>query len=248
MSYNKEDSIYYIWLAGLPGVGCITARKLIAQYGSPKEVYSFHPGVNKDLSPAKKIFEICEKQRITILTLDNPVYPDSVKSLTDQPILLYAKGNIPTNYSSVLAPENSAAIIGPRRCSGFVRDMTIDIGTELIASGKTIISGMALGVDSYAHTAAIKNNGFTVAFLGFGLDRCYPNILIRLKESIIENGLLISEYAPGTPALRYNFPARNRLIAAWAGEINVVGVHGKSGTESTIRAAKSYGHTVNIIN
>ena len=248
MSYNKEDSIYYIWLTGLQGVGCITARKLISEYGSPKEIYSSHPGVNKDLTPAKKIFEQCEKQRIILLDLENPVYPDSVRSLTYQPILLYAKGNIPTNYKDVLIPEKSAAIIGPRRCSAFVRDMTIDIGSELLRDGKTIVSGMALGVDSYAHTAALKNNGFTVAFLGFGLDRCYPNILIRLKESIIENGLLISEYPPGTPAMRYNFPARNRLIAAWAGEINVVGVRGKSGTESTIRAAKSYGRTVNIIN
>ena len=95
--------------------------------------------------------------------------------------------------------------------------------------------------DDYAHTAAIKTNGYTVAVLGSGVDICYPREHMDLYEAMIETGCIVSEYPPGTPPMRYSFPRRNRLIAALSDEICVIGAGRNSGTRTTIEACERYG-------
>lgn len=106
---------------------------------------------------------------------------------------------------------------------------------------------MAKGIDSYAQTACIKNNGYTVAVLGNGPDICYPEEHRSLYESIIRFGCIISEYPPGTRPYQYMFPARNRIIAALSDDLFVIDKGCRSGTESTIKAAHQYNHPVKMI-
>lgn len=104
-----------------------------------------------------------------------------------------------------------------------------------------MISGMAKGIDSYAHTAAVKAGGYTIAILGNGPDICYPEEHIKLYESICNTGCVLSESPPGIEPRRYMFPCRNRLIAAMSDELFIIDAGRNSGTKSTIAAAERYG-------
>lgn len=106
-----------------------------------------------------------------------------------------------------------------------------------------IVSGMAKGIDSYSHTAAIKHNGFTIAVLGFGVDQCYPIEHLNLKETIAEKGLLISEYPPGTPPSKFLFPKRNRIIAGLMCDV-LERVESKGREEGEMKRAKETAHNL----
>lgn len=110
-----------------------------------------------------------------------------------------------------------------------------------------MISGMAKGVDSYAHTACLKAGGYTVAVLANGLDICYPNEHQKLKECIENEGLIISEYSPGVRPTKYAFPRRNRLISAWSDELVVVAAGKGSGALITAEYSRQYGRKVRFI-
>lgn len=103
---------------------------------------------------------------------------------------------------------------------------------------------MAKGIDSYAHTAALKNDGYTIAILGNSPDICYPKEHGKLYEEIISKGCILSEYPPGTRPNRFTFPKRNRLIAALSDELYVVDIGSNSGTATTIEACEWYGREV----
>ena len=103
---------------------------------------------------------------------------------------------------------------------------------------------MAKGIDAYAHTAAIKNGGYTIAVLGNGPDICYPGEHIHLYEMIIKNGCVMSEYPPGTKPRQYMFPRRNHLIAALSDEVFVIDTGRNSGTKTTVEACEIYGRNV----
>ena len=117
----------------------------------------------------------------------------------------------------------------------------------MVKQGYPIISGMAKGIDSYAHTAAINSGGYTVAVLGHGLDMCYPLEHETLMECIVDQGLILSEYPPGVKPNKYTFPQRNRIIAGLSDVVYVVDAGGTSGTRSTIKAAERYGKQFNKI-
>ena len=99
---------------------------------------------------------------------------------------------------------------------------------------------MAKGIDSYAHTAALKSHGYTIAVFGNGVDICYPKEHARLYEEIAEHGCIVSEYPPGTQPREYTFPKRNRLIAALSDKLYVIGAGRNSGTKSTVEYGKKY--------
>lgn len=154
------------------------------------------------------------KKNISILTIHNSLYPSRAKSISDAPVILYYKGTLKNLKETV-------GIIGARRCSQEAKQKVIAYTEEFTSKGSAIISGMAKGIDSYAHTVCIKNGGYTVAILGNGLDICYPSEHSVLMERIVENGLVISEYSPGTKPTKFRFPRRNCLIAAWSEQLVV---------------------------
>ena len=106
--------------------------------------------------------------------------------------------------------EKTVGIVGARRCTQEEKLKVKEITEQYVSDHTAIISGMAKGIDSYGHTACLKTGGYTIAVLGNGLDICYPCEHMRLMEKIAENGLLISEYPPGTQSAKYRFPQRNR--------------------------------------
>lgn len=159
--------------------------------------------------------------------------------LPDVPIVLYVRGKLKINEF-----EKSVGIVGARRCSQEGKQQAIRTAEREVLAGAAVISGMAKGIDSYAHTAALKNDGYTVAVLGSGPDVCYPREHERLYEEMITRGCVLSECLPGTEPRGYLFPRRNRLIAALSDEVHIIDVGRHSGTETTVEKCMEYGRKV----
>jgi DNA processing protein len=136
--------------------------------------------------------------------------------------LLYYRGNIRNDNIGV-------AIVGARKCSEYGKMVTVEAAEFLAENNITVISGMAKGIDGYSHTACLKAGGYTIAILGCGLDISYLKEHDTLMQRIIDQGVVISEYPPGTKPNQSNFPKRNRLISAWCNKLLVVEASENSG-------------------
>lgn len=253
-----NELLYWIWLSQVPNIGPLTGGKLIKLFKSPQEIYNLEEVDLHDvmvltknqiqailnartLESAKYILDRCERNNIRIIPINDMRY--SQKSVVNKscPILLYARGDLTKNETP------SVGIVGPRRCTQDDKKTVIQCVQEYVEQGYTIVSGMAKGVDSYAHTACINYNGFTIAILGNGLDICYPQEHILLMESIAENGLLISEYPPGVKPRPYYFPRRNRLIASWSDKLIVISPGKNSGSMITAEYMKEMQREVCVL-
>jgi len=172
-----------------------------------------------------------EIRKISIKDLE---YPELLKSIKNAPASLYLRGNLfPGDYCF--------AIVGSRLCSERGKQKSFEIAGTLAEKGLTIVSGLAEGIDTACHRAAIEKHGKTIAVLGTGLDNesIYPQSNLRLAEKIIENnGCLISEYPPGTRGSKFTFPKRNRIISGLSIGILIVEAKEKSGTLITANFAK----------
>jgi DNA processing protein len=166
------------------------------------------------------------------------LYPEKLRQIRNAPKRLYVRGMLPQKG------EPCVAIIGARRCSDYGKKMAQIFAAELAGAGIQIISGMALGVDGIAQTAALAAGGRSCAVLGCGTDICYPNENRELYERLLLRGGILSEYAQGTPPLAVHFPARNRIISALADLIIVVEAKEKSGTLITVDFALEQGKEV----
>ena len=165
-------------------------------------------------------------------------YPPQLAEIPDPPAVLYLVGG------AMPAAPNAVAIVGARRCTPLGRELTFAMGRELGLVGVTVVSGAARGIDSAAHEGALDVGGSTVAVLGSGVDIGYPNASRRLLERIRSTGTIVSEFAPGTPPLQRNFPARNRIVAGLcAATVVVEGARG-SGSMITAEHAMEFGRDV----
>ena len=248
--------LYYIWLECIYGLGPVAWHNLLHEYGNPKEIFLnrsvlepsghitdhqlevLNSGAENALEHAKKILEDCKRLDITILKYSDLEYGENIRKYIDFPILFYVKGNLNENWT------HGTGIVGARRCSKEGKACAIETALQAVHQGLPVISGMAKGVDSYAHTAAINQDGYTVAVLGYGIDMCYPVEHMELKKKIAEKGLLISEYPPGTLPRQFYFPKRNRIIAGLSDIIYVIDTTKNSGTETTVKAARKYGKKI----
>lgn len=174
-----------------------------------------------------------------MLTLADPAYPPPLLHSADPPLMLYVQGDL------ALLQAPSIAIVGSRQCTAQGRDNAQRFATVLAEAGWCVVSGLALGIDAAAHRGALlAAGGRTLAVLGTGPDRLYPSQHAELARQIAERGALVSEYAPGTPALRENFPQRNRIIAGVTRGTLVVEAALKSGSLITARLASEAGREV----
>lgn len=230
--------IYWIWLSKIPQIGCHVSRLLLKEFHDPKQIYNA-----KDLRQAERIIENCHKHQIKIMTINDDIYPQKAKMLDDMPIILYYKGTPKLSQLN----KKSTAIVGPRRCSRQARQTAINLAANLSDQGITVVSGMAKGIDSYAHTSCLKNEGYTIAVLGNGLDICYPAEHKKLMEWIERKGLLISEYEPSVGPQKIHFPRRNRIIAAFSDEIIVVEAKKGSGALITAQYGEKYHRKVRTL-
>ncbi|MFH1030248.1 MAG: DNA-processing protein DprA [bacterium] len=187
----------------------------------------------KNISPDEEM-EKMAKENIRAITLNDKLYPTLLKEIYDAPPVIFFKGNI-----SIL-DEPGIGVVGSRKISSYGQQVTPFLVKPLAKNGMVITSGLALGVDAIAHTAALEVQGKTIAVLGSGLDKAniYPSHHRYLCDKIIEkNGCVITEYALGTPPLNYNFPQRNRIISGLSLGVLVIEAAEKSGALITAKTA-----------
>lgn len=176
--------------------------------------------------------------KINVLTTLDPHFPSSLREIPDPPFVLYALGNIQ------LLNEPSIAIVGTRIPTSYGRQVSFHLAKDLARAGFVIVSGLAKGIDAEAHKGAIASGNGTIAVLGNGIDVIYPSQNKHLYTEILNDGLLLSEYPPGTQPSKYTFPERNRLISGLSLGIVVVEAAGKSGTSITVECALDQGKDV----
>ena len=175
---------------------------------------------------------------MVVLLHTDPAYPRRLRHLADPPPLLFLRGD------PALLATAGVAIVGSRRATARGRQVARKIGAAVAGAGVPVVSGMALGVDGEAHRGALEVSGPTVAVLGRGADAPYPPAHRRLFRDILRDGLVVSEFAPGTPALPHHFPRRNRILAALARVVVVVEAGAKSGALITVEHALDLGMDV----
>jgi len=171
---------------------------------------------------------------IKTITIKDKSYPKLLKEIKDAPEILYVRGKI-------LSEDSFFAVVGTRMASSYGKQIALEIAGELAEAGLTIVSGLAPGIDTFAHTAAVERNKRTIAVLGTGLDEksIYPQSNLKLAQRILETGgCLISEYPPGTPGSKFTFPQRNRIISGLSIGVLIVEAKQKSGALITANWAK----------
>lgn len=251
-----EKTVYWIWLSLACTPGSSTFPSLLEKFSDAEEIYRAdeielrraidrratdrHALLDKDLEKAKEILNFCRTKRVGIVTYADPTYPDSLRQIPNPPVLLY--------YRGVWQDFNSgafyAAIVGTRSVSDYGRKNTFIIARDLARSGAVIVSGMAIGIDGVALAGAISAGAPTVAVIGSGIDVCYPSQHITLAREIVKRGCVITEFPPGTPPNKFNFPKRNRIISGLCAATLVMEGREKSGALITARCAKEQGRAV----
>lgn len=184
-----------------------------------------------DFSIARKELEYCQAHDISLVSLENPLYPPLLKETVAAPVLLYVKGDV-----NVLS-QSQLAVVGARKSSQYARRLAFEWSKQLQQNNIAITSGLAEGIDAAAHQGALAGEGKTVAVVAHGLDSLYPKRHARLADQIVENGAVISEFAIGMAAQREFFPRRNRIISGLSEATLVVEAAIKSGTLITARCA-----------
>lgn len=187
---------------------------------------------------AARIRSLCRRAGVRILTPAEPCWPESLRALEDPPAVLFLRGD------AELLARPQIAVVGARRAS---RRGLADVAwlvPELVAAGLVVTSGLALGIDGAAHRAALDAGGPTLAVLGTGPDRIHPGRHRSLAARIVEQGLVVSEFPPGTPPLPHHFPRRNRIISGLALGVVVVEAGARSGSMITARLGAAQGREV----
>ena len=251
----KNELRYQLAICLIPGVGPITAKKLIAYCGGVEAVFKEKknnllkiPSIGKLTANSignKELFETVDqeidfisKYKINTHFYLNSNYPSRLKPLEDSPIMLFSKGNSDFNQSHVIS------IVGTRKITQYGRDMCNEIVKNLTDVNPLIISGLAYGVDAAAHKAALDNNMETAAVLAHGLDRIYPPLHRSLAEKITNSGFLITDFFSKNKPDRENFPRRNRIIAGLSDGVIVVEAAEKGGALITAYYANDYNRDV----
>lgn len=280
---NLENKKYWIWFSLIKGLGCVRKQKLLKEYRTPEEIYKLNKsellkidGIGEETatnimeSKNEKILnyhiKYMKENNIDIIHICEKSYPQILKQIYDAPVSLYIRGN-----KEILNGKN-VGIVGCRECTDYGKKAAKYFAYNLSKEKSiNIVSGLAKGVDSYAHWGSVGANiecgkfencgekqnscgklnmdcGKTIAVLGNGLDMIYPKENIELaNEIIISGGAIISEYPCGTKPDKMNFPARNRIISGISHGIIVVEAKEKSGTLITVDFALEQGRDVFVV-
>lgn len=185
-----------------------------------------------------KIYEKLKNDEVSIVCLGHEDYPENLSSIPNPPPILYIKGKLKEN------DNNAIGIVGTRKPTEYGRIVSYEFAKKLSDYKITIVSGLAIGIDTAAHSGAIENGGRTIGVIGCGIDIVYPKTNKRLFELVKDNGAILSEFPPGTEPLSYNFPLRNRIISGLSKAIIAVQATSKSGVFSTVKWATDLGREV----
>jgi DNA processing protein len=176
------------------------------------------------------------KHGFSWITYWSPQYPVLLREIYDSPYVLYIRGNLPAQQTALLS------VVGTREPTGKAKQAAFRLGFEAAGSGVGVVSGLAKGIDGAAHRGALSGKGSTIAVLGSGIDGIYPSTNKKLAVRILQSGgCIISEYPPGTPPRRHNFPARNRIISGMSQVTAVIQCPERSGALITADYALDQG-------
>lgn len=251
-----SDRILYFWLA-LSDASPSKLNSLIMNYNGIRGLYEhflFDENLKRNLGPLyvklkdalkedyiKRELEKIERAGISFLTPLDELYPKGFKELNDMPFAIFYKGRCE------LLNSKCFTIVGTRSPSNYGKKMTKIFSTELSKNGLTIVSGMATGIDAYAHRFTLDAEGNTIAILGNGHNQIYPAVNYELYNEIAKKGLVISELLPDFKGTVYSYPRRNRLLSAISCGVLVVEAGEKSGTMYTVEYALEQGRNVFVL-
>lgn len=250
-----KEKKYWIWLSSIPGIGSKSCLNLIRHFGSAENVYqcSFselrNSGIirekaaktiteHRNIENVNEYLKIMKENNIKAYTILENDYPDNLKNIYDPPPVLYVKGNL------IKEDVLSLGIVGSRKASDYGIKSAYRIASRLAELGITIVSGMAMGIDSAAHKGALAAKGRTIAVFACGLKHVYPMTNFKLSQEIQKCGAVISEYPIDTEAFANQFPARNRIISGMSLGVIVVEAGEKSGSLITADFALEQGREV----
>lgn len=240
----------------IAGLGAESIRRLLRQFGSPDAVLSQSPSqLAQFVAPkvAAAIADGASGEKLAaamrwlaedgnhLLTLADDDYPQRLLEISDPPAILYLKGR---RELLRVADRSGIAIVGSRNATPGGLQNAEAFARALSQAGMTVISGMALGIDAAAHRGGLEGTGSTIAVVGTGLDLVYPARNKALAHALAEKGLIVSEFALGTPAMANNFPRRNRIISGLSRGVLVVEAALASGSLITARQAGEQGREV----
>ncbi len=194
---------------------------------------------SKNTADAEKYLEYCEKNGIKIITYYDEAYPSQLREIEEPPAILFVKGELPPMRSCP-----TLGIVGTRECSPYGGKFAAGLAYELAQTGFIIVSGMARGIDTFAHKGALLAGGQTVAVLPSGVDIVTPSSNSELYARICDSGAVISEYLPKTQCRPYNFHLRNRVISGLSQGISVIETGLKGGSMITVRHALEQGKMI----
>lgn len=249
-----EDRCALIQLNCTKGIGGGMFRKLVEHFETienlrladrdeilavkgigPKSADSLINGLKFEV---QQEFEYAEKHQISVISIFDKDYPKSLLALYDPPLVIFMKGKLTRE------DQLSVAIVGSRSPTTYGKYQAERFALHLAASGFTIVSGLAYGIDTCAHKGALHGKGRTIAILGHGLGKCYPSENQQLMEEIAENGAVISEYLFNSPPKPQNFPNRNRIVAALSLGVFIVEARINSGSLITARIGAELGREI----
>lgn len=240
-------------LSEVKGLGAAARLKLVEHFGSPyaavRQISAWGgAGVNEDIisryrrgawrEAARLTWERIKDSGENLLLYSDAAYPPLLREIPDAPLLLFYRGDVSLLHNA------SVAVVGARQCTREGMSVAVDIVRGLSHAGLTAVSGMALGIDRVVHLAGLEGPGSSIAVLGCGVDLVYPKANMDLYDLMREKGLIISEFPPGYPPMRQNFPVRNRIISGLSRAVLVVEAAVRSGTLITARHAAEQGREV----
>ncbi len=249
----NENYAFLLWLEMVFGIANPKVPAMIQKYGDARTLYYvLHDPETKlmdekekkcfadtPLEKAYQVMDYCEKHYISIMSAENSGYPEGLRHIYNAPLVLFYRGN-----PELLKNEHTLTVVGTRRPSQYSQRISKRLCYELADAGMILVSGCAVGMDASAHQSAISANMPTVGVLGCAVDYDYPKENRMLKEQIVQNGLLISEYFPATPPYPANFPVRNRILSGISEGVLVLEASTKSGALITANLACEQGKYV----
>ena len=250
-----NDKIKFILLNMVEGLGIIRLKALLEEFKTPESILKAHlsdlvkvKGISKNIAEnitscesaynIDKELELIKSHNVEVLTIFDEGYPEILKEIYDPPIVLYVKGTLQEKN------DLSLGVVGSRKCSQYGIKSTKELVASLKDYDITIVSGLARGIDSAAHRAAIDNKLSTIAVLGSGLNCMYPPENSKLADQVAKHGAVISEFPMRTKPLKHNFPRRNRIISGLSKGVVVIEAAERSGALITVDFALEQGRDV----
>ncbi len=244
--------VYELWLSLACTPGNKTFFNLLTKFSSAEEIYEatvkeiraivgsksadYLKLMDKSLDKAQSILDFCTRKGVGILSYFDEEFPENLRDIPNPPVLLYYRGRLP-NFKSGFR----CAVVGTRDITDYGKKHAFNFGYDIAKAGAIVVSGMAKGIDGVAMAAAMAAGGVTIAFLGSGIDVCYPAVHKTLARAIVKEGCIFTEYPPGSKPEGRHFPVRNRLISGISHATVVVEGRENSGAMSTAGRAKDQG-------